>query len=77
MAIITISIQDDIEEKFRMQVYQLYGKKKGSIGKAVTEAIQEWSKKKAYLDTCMELLQKGVDAGRMKYKTRDELYVRS
>ncbi len=76
MGTITINVKDDVEQMFRGRVYQLYGKKKGTLGKALTEAIFEWSNKKLYLDRCMELLENGIDMGKLKYKEREELHGR-
>ena len=74
---ITINVSDNVEQSFRKKAYQLYGKKKGTLGKAVTEAIQEWSKKQEHFDRCMELLKSGIDMGKLKYKNRQELHGRN
>jgi len=76
MGTITININDDVENNFRKKVYRLYGKRKGVLGKALTEAILEWGRKKEYLNVCMKLLEEGVDLGKLKYKTREELHDR-
>lgn len=76
MGTITINVKDDIEKTFRKRVYQLYGKKKGTLGRALTEAMKEWSMKKKYFNRCMELLERGADMGKIKYKDRDELHDR-
>ncbi len=77
MGTITINIDDSIEADFRKKVYSIYGRKKGVLGRAVTEAIIEWDKKKKYLDNCMKLLESGVNLGRLKYKNRGELHDRN
>ncbi len=76
MGTITANINDDIEEIFRKRVYQIYGKRKGNLGKALNEAMIEWVRKKEYFDRCMELLEKGIDMGKLKYKNREELHDR-
>ena len=76
MGTITINVKDNVEETFRKRVYQLYGKKKGNLGRALTEAILDWSKKRLYLDRCMDLLETGIDMGKLKYKKRTELHGR-
>ena len=76
MGTITINIKDNVEEIFRKRVYQLYGKKKGTLGRALNEAILDWSKKKLYFDRCMNLLETGIDMGKLKYKKREELHGR-
>ena len=77
MATITINIQESLEKSFRNRVYQVYGKKKGTLGKALSEAMQEWVRKKDNFDKCMALLDKGVNMGKLKYSTRDEIYDRT
>mgnify|MGYP001584669247 FL=1 len=77
MGTITVNINDNVENNFRKRVYMTYGKRKGVLGKALTEAMDEWERKKEYFDTCMRLLEEGVDLGKLKYKTRDELHDRN
>jgi len=77
MATITINISEKVEQEFRKKAYQTYGRKKGVLGKAITEAILEWSKKKEYLEECMNLLDKGIDMGKIKYTKREELHDRN
>ncbi len=76
MGTITVNINDDVENNFRKKVYRLYGKRKGVLGEALTEAMLEWGRKKEYFDTCMKLLEEGIDLGKLKYKTREELHDR-
>lgn len=42
MGILTISISDEIEKVLRKMAYTVYGAKKGSISKALEEAITMW-----------------------------------
>lgn len=77
MGTITINISDEVENKFRKKVHQLYGNRKGVISNALTEAILEWSIKKEYFNRAMQLLHDGVNLGKIKYKNRDELYDRN
>lgn len=44
MGKINISLDDDVEEKFRKAVFQRMGMKKGNISKALEEAIEHWIK---------------------------------
>lgn len=44
MGAIKVILSDDLEEKFRKKVFQMYGMKKGNIKLAIEEAIQEWIK---------------------------------
>ena len=77
MATITINIHNTIEQHFRKRVYQIYGKKKGILGNAIAEAMQDWVRKKENFDKCMLLLENGVDMGKLKYSSRDEIYDRN
>ncbi len=45
MGVITVKIPDDLEVKFRKKILDVYGVKKGALGKAITEAIELWLEK--------------------------------
>lgn len=77
MATITVNVENETADVFRKRAYELYGKKKGVLGRAVNEAMTEWSRKKEFFDKCMQLLEKGIDMGKLKYKTRAELHERN
>ena len=77
MGTITINVSDSVEQLFRKKAYHLYGKKKGTLGKAVTEAIEEWGKRREYSHRCMELLESGIDMGKIKYTNRKDLHGRN
>jgi hypothetical protein len=42
MSRIDVVISDDLEEKFRLEVFKSKGMKKGNLSKAVEEAIKMW-----------------------------------
>jgi hypothetical protein len=46
MGAIKVILSDDLEEKFRKKVFQIYGMKKGNIKLAIEEAIEDWIIKK-------------------------------
>ena len=39
-----IILPDDLEQRFREEVFERYGMKRGNITKAVQEAIKQWMK---------------------------------
>jgi len=77
--IITVSVGEDVEERFRKIASATYGKRKGYLGKALTEAMIEWENKKKEVDVnarALEMLRKGFDLGGITYKKRAELHER-
>ena len=77
--ILTVSVDSAVEEKFRRVAKAVHGKKKGFIGKALTEAMDRWTKDKEESEAVvivLRLLDEGVDLGGIKYKHRDELHER-
>ncbi|WP_167915985.1 hypothetical protein [Thermococcus sp. LS2] len=45
MGVITISVDDEVEKEFRKLVEKRYGKIRGALGVAITEAMKLWIKK--------------------------------
>ncbi len=43
---ITVNVKADVEAKFRKIAAATHGKKKGYLGKALTEAMERWTKEK-------------------------------
>jgi len=43
MGTITINVDDDTEKSFRQAVRRRYGERKGTLGKAIKEAMHAWS----------------------------------
>ncbi len=76
---ITVSINAEVEQKFRRTAKAVHGKKKGYLGKALTEAMEKWTEEKQETDAVaatLSLLDQGMDLGGVKYKHRDELHER-
>lgn len=76
---ITVSVEEEVEERFRKLASAAYGKRKGYLGKALTEAMREWEKKKKETDVnarALEMLEKGFDMGGLKTKDRSEWHER-
>ena len=70
--VVTISVNAVVEEKFRRVAKAVHGMKKGYLGKALTEAMDEWTKDKEKSDAVaavLRLLDQGVDLGGIKYST--------
>ena len=42
MSRINLVLSDELEAKFREEVFHRFGMKKGNIQKAIEEAIEEW-----------------------------------
>ena len=74
---ITVKVDEDIEKTFREAASRRYGKRKGYLGKAITEAMKEWSEKgeKSEESKFRELLEKGVKMKKWKFN-REELHDR-
>lgn len=76
---ITISVQEDVEERFRRLAGATYGRHKGYLGKAVTNAMSTWVERKEKSDAVaksLKLLETGIKMGKFKFKSRDELHER-
>ena len=77
MATITVNVNDDVEKRFRKMAGSRYGKRKGYLGEAVTEAMETWIKSESSnVKKAIELLEKGHHGGGLLYKSRDELHER-
>ena len=74
---ITVNINEKIENEFREKAAPKYGKRKGYLGKAMTEAMDQWMRN---LDSDIEaqslkMLKEGIKMKKWKFK-REELYER-
>ncbi len=77
MGTITVSVNDEVEKKFREAASAKYGKRKGYLGEAVTAAMQTWVKaENGNVKRALELLKKGHNSGGLLYKSREELHER-
>ena len=45
VGVITVSVDDEVEKRFRELVVEKYGRIRGALGVAVTEAMKLWIKK--------------------------------
>lgn len=80
MGTITIGVEDEIEEKFRVTVKESIGVGKGTLGKAFTQAMELWiknQKQEEMKKRALKRLKKGYKLGKIKYKNRDELHERN
>lgn len=78
MGTITVNVQDEVEKKFREVAGSIYGRRKGHLGRALTEAMKIWIKKKeeTHVIKALHLLEKGFKMGKITYKKREELHRR-
>ncbi|MBI2675263.1 MAG: hypothetical protein HYX24_02300 [Candidatus Aenigmarchaeota archaeon] len=79
MGTITVSISDSAEKKLRNVAEALYGRRKGYLGHAITDAIEEWVSKKDKAETifkALQLIEEGRNMGKMTFKKREDLYER-
>lgn len=75
---ITVNVEEEVDEEFRKQAGLRYGKRKGYLGKALTEAMKEWAKKKEAADLenqMLKLLHEGIKGKKWRFN-RSELYER-
>lgn len=80
MGTVTISLEDDVEERFREQARQEYGKGKGVLKEAITKAIEKWMdgiEQNEITQRQLKLMDKGFTMGKSLYKNRDELHDRN
>ena len=76
---ITVSVEREVEERFRRLARSLYSGKKGYLGKALSEAMREWERRRLESDTVtrtLALLDKGIEMGKFTFRTREQLHER-
>lgn len=76
---VTLNIQRQVEQDFRLAAAATYGTKKGYLGKAANQALGEWARKQSSERADMyalRLLEKGLNLGGLKTKRRSDWYDR-
>ena len=79
MGTITINVDDKTETRFRKTVKDVAGTGKGKLGKALTEAMEQWVKLRSFDEISkrqVAILEKGFDLGGSIAKNRAELHER-
>ncbi|MFA4826197.1 MAG: hypothetical protein WC593_13685 [Methanoregula sp.] len=80
MGTITISINDDIEKRFREAAKKKLGDRKGYLGKATAEALESWVNNQTQDEIARDalaLLETGYHLGRHACTERKDLYDRT
>ena len=72
---ITVNINEEVENEFREKAALKYGKRKGYLGKAMTEAMDQWMRS---LDSdtetqSLKMLKEGIKMKKWEFK-REDLY---
>ena len=78
MGTITINLDDKLETTFRQIVKEQYSLSKGTLGKVIAEALNNWiaiKKEEEISKRQIALLKKGFNMGKYKFD-RDELHER-
>lgn len=76
---ITVNVRADVEERFRRVAASTHGRKKGYLGRALTEAMDKWTREKEESDTVaqtLRLLDQGLELDGLRYRHREELHER-
>ena len=77
MGTITINVSDTVEHEFRDLIHEQFGTRKGTMGKAVQEALEAYVAEKRQKEIGREairLMNKGFKMGKILVRTRAELY---
>jgi hypothetical protein len=77
MGTITLCIDDATEKRFREVARRRIGTKKGSLGRATSEAFELWIRQQTQEEIArdaLDLLKQGSDFGKRLYRDRDDLY---
>lgn len=70
---ITINLEEAIEKRFKEKARLKYGKRKGSLAKAMNEALEEWLKSDSNdeLKENLRLLESGIEMKKWKFNRED------
>jgi hypothetical protein len=74
---LTVSVNEESERRFRKLALSKYGKKKGTLGKALTAAMDKWVEQVEGADLTaktLELMKKGVKTKKKWKFNREEIY---
>jgi len=79
MATITLNVKNEINNEFRNIVKLKFGEGKGTLGKAIEEAIKKWifeQKQKELSNEGLMMLKEGIWSKKGYKFNRDEIYDR-
>lgn len=70
---ITINLDEAIEKGFKEKARLKYGTRKGSLAKAINEALEEWLKSDSNdaLKENLRLLESGIEMKKWKFNRED------
>ena len=78
METITINVDEGLAKKFRKMAELRFGRKKGYLSKATSEAFSYWlNKEDDVIGEALKIIDKGIYAPQLRYKKRSELYERA
>ncbi len=75
----TVNVDELTSKRFRRLAGIKYGKRKGYLGRALSEAMKTWLARQENEDIdvqAIEELRKGYNFGGLKYKNRGDLHKR-
>jgi len=78
MVTITINVNEAVAKKFRETAAATFGKTKGYLGRAVSEALFTWvnlKREKKESAHMLEILEEGLDLGGVTF-SREQLHAR-
>ena len=78
MATITVNLDDDVAAKFRRGAAIHFGRGKGHLKRAFTDALESWLGRtgEGPIEAGLRILKQGRSLGGMTIRSRDEIYDR-